>query len=281
MAQLVEFARLHVTGTELITPRMMRIRLGGPALAGFRSVAPDQQAKFFFAKPGQDLPDVPSIGADGDVMSWFQAYRAMPERRRPWMRSYSIRRHHPDRQEIDVDFVLHGHGDDSAPGPATRWARRAEEGDPIGMLGPAAAHHLVVRPHDWRLLVGDESALPAIGALLEAEPTVPTQVFVEVTDVSDELPLPGAQVHWVHRGTAGLLETVRAARLPAGDGFAWVAGEASEVRAIRRHLVGERGLDRKRVAFRGYWRRHLTQDDDPTAEDAADRTEVMAELAAR
>jgi NADPH-dependent ferric siderophore reductase len=263
-----------------ITPRMLRVRFAGPALAEFRAVSPDQQAKFFFAKPGQHRPVVPPMPADGDVMTWFQAYRAMPEAERPWMRSYTIRRHHADRDEIDVDFVLHEHG----AGPATRWALRAGPGDPVGMLGPAVAHHVQVGPHEWRLLAGDESALPAIGALLEAGPAVPTVAFVEVADAREEQPLPG-QVHWLHRDGAAagqpglLLDAVRAAALPAGPAFAWVAGEASAVRALRRHLVGERGIPLGQVAFCGYWRSRRSQDDELTEEDAAERAEVLAAFA--
>jgi NADPH-dependent ferric siderophore reductase len=115
-----------------------------------------------------------------------------------------------------------------------------------------------------------------------------TEVYVEVADADEEQPLPtaaDATVHWLHRdGVAAgrsdlLVETIRAAALPAGRMFAWVSGEASAVRAVRRHLVNERGVDKKQIAFTGYWRLHLSQDADSTPEDAADRAEVMAELA--
>jgi NADPH-dependent ferric siderophore reductase len=140
------------------------------------------------------------------------------------------------------------------------------------MLGPAVSHHLAVPSHDWRLLVGDESALPAIAALAEDDPSVPTAAFIEVASRADEQPMARARwvgdgLRWLHRdgvlaGRSSLLvDAVRAARFPEGEPFVWAAGKASAVRAVRRHLVRERGLDRRRVALCGYWRQHLSQDD--------------------
>src|SRR5262245_7193454 len=101
----MRFALLQVTGTELITPHMLRVRLAGEGLACFVSIAPDQQCKLFFPRPGQDHPVVPRMNAERDVVRWYQSYLAIPEAQRPWMRTFTIRRHHPERQEIDVDFV--------------------------------------------------------------------------------------------------------------------------------------------------------------------------------
>jgi NADPH-dependent ferric siderophore reductase len=90
-------------------------------------------------------------------------------------------------------------------------------------------------------------------------------------------------VHWLHRDGAGhgskLVEAVRTAKLPAGSVEAWLAGEASMVRALRRHLVGERGWPKSVIEFTGYWRRSLTQDDAPTPEDLADAAEKLEDSA--
>jgi NADPH-dependent ferric siderophore reductase len=69
---------------------------------------------------------------------------------------------------------------------------------------------------------------------------------------------------------------VRAAEFPSGPVFAWLGGEAGSVRALRRHLIGERGIDRARIDFTGYWRPRLTQDDAPTEEDLRDAQELMS-----
>ncbi|OZM77518.1 siderophore-interacting protein [Pseudonocardia sp. MH-G8] len=280
---------LEVRRTERVTPQMARVTLHGD-LSGYTPLAPDQQVKLFFPRPGHDVTEVPAPPAGGDGMavrmSWYQAYLAVPEERRPWMRTYSVRRHRPERNEIDVDFVLHDHGDTT--GPASRWAAQAGEGDVIALVGPAASHFRTPGPHDWTLLAGDETALPAIGALLEAMPAGQrAEVFVEVADAGEEQPLPTAaqaRVRWLHRGDVpagrsdALVEAVRAADLPAGAVYAWLAGEASAVRALRRHLVGERGVDKRQIAFAGYWRLHMTQDAGPTPEEESEAAEVMAEL---
>ncbi|MEV0778957.1 SIP domain-containing protein [Streptomyces sp. NPDC050428] len=73
------------------------------------------------------------------------------------------------------------------------------------------------------------------------------------------------------------MTAVRGAAFPAGSVFARLGGEASTVRALRRHLVGERGLDRRSVHFTGYWRRTLTQDDAPTESDLAEARERLAD----
>ncbi len=111
-------------------------------------------------------------------------------------------------------------------------------------------------------MIGDETALPAVATVLEALPTgVPVLAFLEVADAGEEQQLPGAAtVRWVHRGDRGpggpLAEAVRSAELPAGDGQAWLSGESACVRDLRKHLLDERGLDRRKVYATGYWRAH-------------------------
>lgn len=251
---------------------MARVTFGGVEL---EYVAPDQQVKLFFPKPGQEEPRVPQPPSDGDVMRWYQAFMAMPEAERPWMRSYSIRAYRKDQAEIDIDFVLHG---DS--GPASAWAEVATPGDVLGILGPAISHYGKPGRSDWRLFAGDESALPAIGASVEAlPPDARAIVYVEIADAAEEQTFDteaDVTVHWVHRNENSLLDAVREAYLPEGDVFAWLAGESSVVRELRRHLVNDRGLPKKAIAFSGYWRADASQDAPPTAEDIADSQEALS-----
>lgn len=298
-----------------ISPRMVRVTLGGPALADFSYEAPDQQVKLYFPRPGQSAPRLPEPGADGDIMRWYGELQAIPEDERPWTRSYTIRAHDAARGTVDVDFVLHGGaggegdsgdgdgGGEGTEGPATRWARSAGPGDVLGMFGPSAyfAEPVPLGTTDWMLLAGDESALPAIGTIIEALPTGARAVaYVEVRDASEEQRFESAgevTVHWLHRaasagnGSAGegsaregaageggaLVAAVRAAAFPAGSMYAWLGGEAGAVRALRRHLVGERGLDKRSIHFTGYWRRRLTHDDAPTEADLAEARERLAD----
>jgi len=259
---------LEVTVVRRVTPRTVRVTFTGSGLDVLEAW-PDQQLKLMFPPPGRPvrLPE-----ADGDVMRWYQAYLAIPEDERPVMRSYTVRDRRPEQAEIDVDFVLHG---DSA-GPATSWARTAAPGDVLGRYGPDAAYRRPVPKADTVLLAGDETAVPAAWSLLsEVDDAV---VFLEVQDTAEEQPMP-REVHWLHRDGAEhgakLLEAVRGAELGEGSVAAWLAGEAGTVRALRRHLVGERGLDKGAIEFTGYWRRKLTQDDAPTPEDLADAAEKL------
>ncbi|MEU5260518.1 siderophore-interacting protein [Amycolatopsis sp. NPDC021455] len=260
---------LEVTAVRRVTPRTARVTFTGDGL-GELEAWPDQQLKLLFPPPGRPvrLPE-----PDGDVMRWYQAYLEIPADERPVMRSYTVRSR--DRGTIDVDFVLHP----GPAGPATAWAFQAAPGDILGRYGPDPAYRRPLSTADTLLLAGDETTIPAVASIMsEVDNTV---AFLEVEDVAEEQPLPG-EVHWLHRNGAEhgsrLLEAVRGAALPEGSA-AWLAGEASTVRALRRHLVGERGLPKGDVEFTGYWRRKLTQDDAPTPEDLADAAEKLADSA--
>ncbi|MER6362297.1 siderophore-interacting protein [Kitasatospora sp. NPDC001527] len=277
--QVIEVAR--------VTPRTARITFQADELDASVGTSPDQQVKLCFPRPGQEAPVLP--GRTDDAMGWYQAYLAIPEAERPWMRSFTLRRRRPDTRQFEIDFVLHGD-----TGPASAWAEQARPGDRLGMVGPSALYASPVSigsaaaAADWVLMVGDESALPAIGTLLEALPDgTATMVFAEVADRAEEQPLPGpagTTVRWLHRDGAApgrrLVEAVATADLPAGTPFAWLAGEASAVRRLRRHLVEERGVPKASIEFSGYWRHRLTQDDAPTAEDLADARELLARATA-
>ncbi len=273
---------LHVTAVHPVTPHVVRVRFSGDGLDDFPTW-PDQQLKLLFPKPGHPVPDLPAAKDDRYGMGWYQAYQAIPEPERPWMRSYTVRAHHPDSHEIDIDFVLHPDA-----GPATRWAASAQPGDTLGRYGPSAAYR--TRPpgaFDWALFVGDETAVPAIASHLAALPAgTRAVVYIEVRDAAEEQRFDTSadlSAHWLHRGDlpaghgTGLLDAVRGAELPEGSPFAWIAGEAGTVRALRRHLIGDRGVDKRRIDFTGYWRLTLTQDDAPTEDDLAEARERVAD----
>ncbi|MFC9589456.1 siderophore-interacting protein [Streptomyces sp. NPDC056944] len=278
-AETLPLHRLTVTAVRPVTPRMRRITLGGPSLDGFVLAGPDQQVKLFFPRPGRTEPVLPVPGPDDDAMRWYGAYAALPEADRPWMRSYTLRAHDPAAGTVDVDFFLHGEGE--AAGPATRWAGSARPGDVLGMFGPSAAFAVPVDPGagDWTLLYADACALPALATVVAALPPGRRALaYVQVPDPAEEQPLPTAGDLTVRRLRDGdsPAEAVRADTLPPGRPYAWLAGEASAVRGLRRHLVEERGVDRRSVHFTGYWRRRLTQDDAPTPEDLAEARERLS-----
>ncbi|MBN9743332.1 siderophore-interacting protein [Amycolatopsis sp. A1MSW2902] len=248
---------------------LVRVTFGGPGMRDVTTCGPGQRVKIFLSRePGAD-PRVPT-GED-----WYRRYREIPESDRPYMRTYTIRAARPG--EIDVDFVRHG---DS--GPATRWAAAVKPGDRVVVYGPNArfeddgdparrgADYGAPADASWQLIAGDETALPAIGGIVESlAPGQRAYVFAEVPVAADrqEWQTDGdVTVTWLPRdgapaGTsAALLAAVREAELPAEPGYAWLAGEARQVRDLRRHLVGERGMDRKRIDFCGYWRYGKSED---------------------
>ncbi|WP_327674664.1 siderophore-interacting protein [Kitasatospora sp. NBC_00458] len=260
------FFAAEVVRSRRLGPTMTRITLGGPGLDGFASGGRDQSFSLFLPHPGQDAPVLPVEAGAG----WFAEWRALDESVRAVMRSYTVRsqRELPGGgTELDVDFALHGD-----TGPASRWAARAEPGDRVLLLGPAVADNRSVGfrpPAGTRtvLVAADETALPAAAAILEWLPEdVTVHAFLQVPHAEDvqELPARAADgTRWLV-GTDLLVGAVRAAEFPV-DGedrvYAWLAGEAGTVRALRRHLVGERGVDRRRIEFSGYWRRGASEED--------------------
>jgi NADPH-dependent ferric siderophore reductase len=231
----------EVLRTSRVTPHMIRVVLGGAGLDGF-----------------------PPAGAPYGVPFDVEQVRAeFPQELWPVTRTYTVRAWDPDSGELTIDFVYHG--DEGLAGP---WAAAAAPGDRIQFFGPGGGY--APSPEaDWHLLVGDASALPAIGVALTRLPAgVPALVFIEVDGPEEQqtdLVLgAGVSVVWVHRdgGVPGAAVTaaVTAVDLPAGTGHVFVHGEAVMVRDLRRHLRAERGLDPQFTSISGYWRRGDTED---------------------
>jgi NADPH-dependent ferric siderophore reductase len=244
----VKLWRVPVRRIERVTPRMARVTVGGDDLADFAGAGTDQNVMLYFYPDGVRLPEPLTL----------ESARALWSKARPMTRTYTVARHDPDACEIDFDFVLH-----AADGLGSGWAQRARPGDPLIFVGPSPAY----RPDPdagTYLLAGDETALPAIAAILRELPAAArARVLVEVAGADEEQPLPtaaDAEITWLHRddrpaGRPDLLDgAVRGLDLPAGTTEAWVAGERSAVLAVRRHLLDERGLPRHRVRPTTYWR---------------------------
>ncbi|MFH9298212.1 siderophore-interacting protein [Streptomyces sp. NPDC017520] len=280
MSQALPVNWVRVTDVERITPGTARIGFTADELPGLLEDRPDQQLKLCLPRAGQTVPRLPEPAEDDPYgMRWYEALLAIPEAERPWMRSFTVRAYDRERNVMTVDFVLHGAG-----GPASRWGAAARAGDVLGMVGPSSLYARPLPVARRMLLAGDETALPAIATVLEALPAgTGAVVLAEVADAGEERELPsaagGSEVRWVHRDRGDSLPAAVREAGPALDGVdaAWVAGESSAVRALRRHLVEERRLPKAAVEFSGYWRRALTQDDAPTEEDLAWAAERAAD----
>ena len=262
------FFSLQVVRTERLGPSLVRVSFGGDDLAYFFSDGCDQSLSLFLPHPGQHEPAVPIELGDG----WWQGWRELPDDVRAVMRSYTLRALRRGPDEIDIDFVLH-----EPAGPASRWASLAAPGDRVVLLGPAIADNRAIRfrpPEDADLVVvwGDETAVPAASAILEALPAgTRARVWLEVQhpgDIQDLATDADADVTWLVRGDSEGVEgspmalgALRDAQLPPAERpYVWIAGEAGQVKALRRHFVGERGFDRRRVTFVGYWRQGLSEE---------------------
>ncbi|MCP9959612.1 MULTISPECIES: siderophore-interacting protein [Streptomyces] len=238
----------QVVRTERIAPHLVRVVLGGRGLDSFATGGlTDHYVKILFPPEGVTYPE---------PFDLERIRQELPRDRWPAQRTYTVRAWDPVERELTIDFVVHG--DEGLAGP---WAARARAGETVRFLGPGGGY--APDPEaDWHLLAGDESALPAIAAALEALPDdAVAHALIEVDGPDDELKIAapaGARVRWLPRrgrpvGEA-LVEAVRELDFPEGTVHAFVHGEAGAVRELRRHLRGDRGIPLERLSISGYWR---------------------------
>lgn len=242
---------LEVRDVEALTPNMRRVTLGGDDLEGFESPGFDDHVKLFFPDPQTGELVLPRVGPEGVA-------KPAPGDVPRLMRDYTPRRFDAATRTLVIDFALHDSG------PATEWARSAKPGDRIGVGGPRGSF-IIPMNFEGYLLIGDDTALPAISRRLAELPTGSLVfVFVEVDSPADRLRFASdadVVVEWIYREgipagqSTALLDALQVATLPDGDLHAWVAAEAGVAKAIRRYLVDERGLNPKWVKAAAYWRR--------------------------
>lgn len=277
-----------------LSPSFLRVTFTGADLDEFADCGFDQRIKLALPLPGAGLDHLPA-GPD-----WYSRWRVLPDHRRNPVRTYTVRAVRRHAREVDVDFVVHG---DS--GPFSRWANAASVGSRLAIVGPDARFPGNHGGADFRppldtrtfLLAGDETAVPAISAILERLPADSNgRVLLEVPRSSDVLAVaapPRMQVRWLGRDGAPhgsrLVPAMKSlgsvtlrqrfahwghvSKLPEPDvdtellwdvpvtahattsgTYAWLAGEAGVIQTLRRHLLSELGVDRRSVAFMGYWR---------------------------
>ena len=235
--------KLDVLRVVELTPRMRRITLGGPELAGFISLGSDDHVKLFFPQNAEEQAALESLELSAGLKS-----QAMPP-----MRDYTPRRVDLKALELDIDFVLHGDG------PASTWAAQAQPGHTLHIGGPRGSM-VVPDMFDSYLLIGDETALPAIARRLEELPANRrATVVIDIENAAEEQPLNSAatvEMIWVHRDEPGeeLLSTVAQLKMPEGQLYAWVATESALSRKVRKVLLDTHGLEEAWIKAAGYWR---------------------------
>ncbi len=326
-----------VKSVERIGPNFLRVTFTGGDLAGFGVQGDTLDLRIKLIIPVQDRApfDLKALiaEADDEGAGWYQKWLQIDPEVRGAMRTYTVRQQRivDGDHELDVDFVMH-FDESGKGGPASQWAIKAAPGDTLSVIGPniGAAKCSTAGAYggiEWSpglaqrvLLAGDETAVPAIAAILESLPADMTgHAILEVpepADFQDVQTSSGVAVTWLARGerphgelldaavrravvlpgwaavdrtpsaavNAGLplgrepefvdvdqailwetpqrldqavIEATPNPDLPAGalPFYAWIAGEAAVVRELRRYLVRDVGIDRKQVAFMGYWRK--------------------------
>lgn len=218
---------LSVVAVERLTPHMIRITLSGPDMADFVSASPDDHIKIF-------LP-----GADGVEVR----------------RDYTPRRYNRQNATLVLDFVDHH------AGPAAAWARTASVGAQLDIGGPKGSRVIAGPVAQW-LLVGDETALPAIGRRVEELPAhAAVTTVVAVPGPEDEQSFATSASHgayWVHRPMAqadqaqALVAALDKVCIEPGT-FVWVGAEAHVARAVRQYLLEERCVPAQWIKAAGYW----------------------------
>lgn len=237
--------RLRVLRVTDLTPRMRRITLGGTELQGFTSVGSDDHIKLLFAlsPEEQQAIDARNLGREGGA--------------RPTMREYTPRRIDLVANELDIDFVLHGDG------PASTWAAQAAPGQTLDIAGPRASM-VVPDIFDSYLLIGDETAIPAIGRRLEELPAGrQVLALIQIEDEQEQQPLPSkaqVEVIWIRRHQDDLLAILDQLALPPGALYAWVALEKTLTRQTKALLL-EKGVKDDALKAAAYWRQDGSADD--------------------
>lgn len=289
---------MRIARIDDLSPSFRRFTLAGDRLGSFADNGFDQRVKLILPLDEHGVSTMPMTD------DWYAAWRELPDAHRNPIRTYTVRAVRAAIREIDVDVVVH-----PVDGPASLWAENSAVGDELIVLGPNAHHDgvhggvdFLPPPHAERiLLAGDETALPAIAAILERlPPTASGHAIVEVPHADDavcvpahpgfiievlarhgraqgELLVPAVRavapvlLHSTRPASAQPLELVDVDidhdllwEVPSDDHggparqttvlYAWLAGEAGVIKSLRRHLVSELGIDRRSVAFMGYWR---------------------------
>lgn len=244
----IKIRLLTVTRIAELNPAMRRITLTGDDLKGFISASFDDHVKLIVPDTNGEKPNMPVLGDKGLV---FDANRPKPE-----MRDYTPRRYDAVTGELDIDFVLHHNG------PATNWAQHAKVGDYIGIAGPRGSF-VVPTTFDWHLLIGDETAIPAIARRLEELPSETRAIVIiksgpidAKTEFNHQCEL---DLRWINidgKSSQNTFEqAVRDLTLPVGEGYVWAAGEYSDIKSIRQYLVEEQSIAKDRIRAASYWRK--------------------------
>lgn len=252
----------EVVRADRISPSFVRLTIGGDDLSGWRHLGFDQWFRLAMPIAGE-ATRFDRMSDRFDTRGYLK-YLALPKATRPEIRNYTVREFRPDINEMDIDFVAHESEDPAHAGVAAPWAVSLPVGDRVALIDQGCGYRAVTGT-DRVVLVGDESALPAVlGILRHIDPKSSGHAIIEVPELEDRQAVAapdGVDVQWIvrqrgaHPGAAAL-DALRElpASATAGPVSAFVAGEQALATGGRRHLVNEREVAKQAVDFCGYWR---------------------------
>lgn len=208
----------RVLRREQVSEHLVRLVLGGPELAGFKSTGV--------------LDEWVGLVVPGQFQSRYYTVRDWSD------------------GEMTVDVVLH------ESGLVTEWAQGRCVGDTV-TLGEPKGSFDPPPDAAWWLLVADLTGLPAIARITRSDPPVPVRVLVEAPEELPGYLPDGVEVTWLEPpgpGQSGLAAAVEALEWPEGEGYFWMAGESAQMRAIRKHLMRVLQMPSSHYDVMGYWR---------------------------
>jgi NADPH-dependent ferric siderophore reductase len=253
---------LRVVRREKISPSFARVTLGGGDIERFTPLGLDQWFRIFI--PVTDEDSLTRLPQKLNTLSYAK-FLTIAKTRRPVLRNYTVRGFRadgPNGPELDVDFVLHGDPAAGTAGPAASWAATCSSGDAVAILDEGVGY---VQPADTSsvLLVGDETALPAVAGILASLPRDTTGLaLVEIPDSADAQSIavpPGVELRYIVRQDAhatpgrAAVRAATAGPTPGPDCFAWASGESTLATDMRRHWIAA-GVPKQHIAFSGYWK---------------------------
>ena len=239
------FRTVEVVSSTPRTPLLQRVVVGGDSLDGFVISEPASSLRVVVPWPDEPF----------SVPTWTGNEFLLDDGRRPALRTFTPVQFDPEANELTLDVVNHAHG------TISQWAQRAQPGDRCAVSGPGKGEEIDQSASRY-VLLGDETALPAIEQLLAAIPkTIEVEAQLEITTPAAQLNLPtgsNTSITWrvADRDTppgSTLIDTIKTTDLDEHSRV-WAAGEAASVQAIRKHLFNERGVPRAHTTIRGYWK---------------------------
>lgn len=247
---------LTVSRKEYITSRFVRIYFTGEDIPLIANTTVGVNNKILI--PPKGLKEIHFPEYDYEKRRW----KPQPKKIRPTVRTYTHRGIDVSKNEIWIDFAIHGD-----EGPATKWANNAKPGDILGVMMKNGSSELYTKSDNY-LLAGDATAIPVLSVILEDLPaSAKGTCILEVCNREEEQDLQtqaDIEFIWLHNNQpqreSRLAEAVKQQALPPKARFGYIAAEFSSVRKIRKYLRKEKDWEPEELYAYSYWKAGTAED---------------------